>query len=128
MYIKCDIFIYFLSLQRDDLNNHFHKLGYYREVPTPELLREAQGVFRKLDWDRPIDDDGNVVPSPPMTSKDDVKDEEAFSVLDEHAVKVCANVYSLVIYLRNAYMYHWGGLCILRKQATNPYKQIKYIT
>ena len=78
-------------------------------------MREAQGVFRKLDWDRPIDDDGNVVPSPPMTSKDDVKDEEAFSVLDEHAVKVCANVYSLVIYLRNAYMYHWGGLCILQK-------------
>ena len=45
-------------------------------------------MYRKLDWQRPVDDDGNAVPSPPMTSKDEIRDDEAFSVLDEHAVKV----------------------------------------
>ncbi|XP_071125148.1 uncharacterized protein [Mytilus edulis] len=72
---------------REDLNEHFRKLGFHREVPTPELLREAQDVYRRLDWERPVDDDGNVLPSPPMTSKEDVLDEEAFAVLDEHAIK-----------------------------------------
>ncbi|CAG2242981.1 unnamed protein product [Mytilus edulis] len=72
---------------REDLTEHFRKLGFHREVPTPELLREAQDVYRRLDWERPVDDDGNVLPSPPMTSKEDVLDEEAFAVLDEHAIK-----------------------------------------
>ncbi|XP_052077218.1 uncharacterized protein LOC127715238 isoform X2 [Mytilus californianus] len=72
---------------REDLTEHFRKLGFHREVPTPELLKEAQDVYRRLDWERPVDDDGNVLPSPPMTSKEDVLDEEACAVLDEHAIK-----------------------------------------
>lgn len=70
-----------------ELREHFRKLGFYREVPTPELLREAQQVYHTLDWPHQYDDDGDPLPSPPSSSRDEILNPSEAQELDEHALQ-----------------------------------------
>ncbi|XP_060078850.1 uncharacterized protein LOC132558320 [Ylistrum balloti] len=75
------------GLDRDELKEHLRKLGFYREPPTPELLREAQEVYHKLKWQPPEDEYGSSLPCPPSTSKDALLDEDVLDELDTHALE-----------------------------------------
>ena len=76
------------ALKERELREHFRKLGFYREFPTPELLREAQSVYYSLDWPPQLDDDGDPTPAPPRNSRDDVLDYDELQELDTHALEV----------------------------------------
>ncbi|KAK3099611.1 hypothetical protein FSP39_007024 [Pinctada imbricata] len=70
-----------------ELREHFRKLGFYREFPTNELLREAQSVYHSLEWPPQLDDDGDPSPGPPRNSKDDVIDHDEIQEIDAHALE-----------------------------------------
>ncbi|XP_062602116.1 uncharacterized protein LOC134263747 [Saccostrea cucullata] len=70
-----------------ELTEHFRKLGFYREVPTPDLLREAQQVYHTLDWPQQFDDDGDPLPGPPSSSRDEILNPDEVKELDEHALQ-----------------------------------------
>ncbi|XP_021360266.1 uncharacterized protein LOC110454848 isoform X2 [Mizuhopecten yessoensis] len=74
-------------LQQDELKEHLRKLGFYREPPTPELLREAQEVYHKLKWQPPEDEYGSPLPCPPIISKEALMDEDILDELDTHALE-----------------------------------------
>ncbi|XP_065933495.1 uncharacterized protein [Magallana gigas] len=76
-----------IFLLERELREHFRKLGFYREVPTPELLREAQQVYHTLDWPHQYDDDGDPLPSPPSSSRDEILNPSEAQELDEHALQ-----------------------------------------
>ncbi|KAJ8321230.1 hypothetical protein KUTeg_001218 [Tegillarca granosa] len=72
-----------------DLKDRLRKLGFYRDPPTPELLREAKHVYETLDWPRLLDPEGNPLPCPPKTSKYEVlDDDDRLEELDEYAIQV----------------------------------------
>lgn len=77
-----------ILFQERELREHFRKLGFYRELPTPELLREAQQVYHTLDWPHQYDDDGDPLPSPPSSSTDEILNPSEVKELDEHALQV----------------------------------------
>lgn len=81
-----------ILLQERELREHFRKLGFYREVPTPELLREAQQVYHTLDWPQQFDDDGDPLPCPPSSSRDEILNPSEIKELDDHALQVQWNL------------------------------------
>jgi hypothetical protein len=77
-----------MVFQDRELREHFRKLGFYREAPTPELLREAQQVYHTLDWPQQFDDDGDPLPDAPSSTTDEILNPDEVRELDDHAVQV----------------------------------------
>ncbi|XP_052785033.1 uncharacterized protein LOC128220606 [Mya arenaria] len=65
-----------------EVKNRIRSYGFFETFPSPEVVREAQTVYRNLDIPPPVDEDGNVLPHPPKFKKKEYMESERESFDD----------------------------------------------